>query len=125
MHYLDEIIRKLDPVVWRAHFLVRLPEEAAHLSFAVPATGEEWELYWRQTRRESRGYWHGASGRIAERLGYLPEDDDDERCSDEWLRMVRFHHPGPAKNLGDSSHDYSYLIQRAGACDGETAKAKA
>lgn len=115
-----ELIATLDPLVWRAHFLVRLPEEVERLSFRVPVTRREWSRYWRLTRREARGYWHGASGRIAERLGYVTEDD----ATDEWIRMVRFHQPEPATCLGDSSHDYSYLIQHAGSCDGEATETR-
>jgi len=101
---MSESYVKLDPVVWAAHFQCRLPEEAGKLAVVVPVSRGEWTEYWRQTRIEARGCWHGATGVIAERLGVSEE---------EWLRMVRFHQPEPPGCLGDSSHDYSYLIEAA------------
>jgi len=104
-----DLVAILDPLVWQAHFQCRLPGEKDRLAVAVPVSPAEWRRYWQHTRKESRGYWHGATGRIAERLGYLSEDG----CAEDWERMVRFHQPEPATCLGDSSHDYSYLIQSA------------
>ncbi len=97
----------LDEIVWRAHFLCRLPEEKSALSFRVPATRRQWRGYWRKIRKEAVGYWHGGTQRIAERL----------KISDaEWKRMVRFHQPKPPTCIGDSSHDYGGLIEKAATC---------
>jgi len=95
---------ELDALVWDAHFQRRLPEDRALLRVVVPISRVEWRRYWKKLRAESRGYWHGATGRLAERLGI------DESG---WQRMAAFHLPGGAKCLGDSSHDYSWLIERA------------
>lgn len=109
-----ELVKLLDPIVWSAHLQVKLPENAAKLRYDVPVNSVEWELYWKLTRREARGDWHGATGRIAERLGYIGEDG----CTEDWTKMRTFHSPEPAKSLGDSSHDYSYLVERAAVLKG-------
>jgi len=92
----------LDRLVWAAHFKCRLPEYKAALRIAVPVTAETWREYWRVTRRECCGSWHGATGFIAGRLNI---------SADEWERMISLHQSGEATCLGDSSHDYSYLVE--------------
>lgn len=106
---VQSLVMLLDPIVWAAHFQCRLPDDGEQLSVSVPVSRADWQRYWKHTRAEARGYWHGATGRIAERLGFLSEDD----CRDEWSRMVRLHQPDTATCLGDSSHDYSHWIERA------------
>ena len=113
---VDALVSLLDPIVWQAHFLVRLPECRDALTFEVPVSRKDWNRYWRKTRSECRGYWHGATGRIAERLGFL--GDDEAPDDGEWLRMVRFHQPEPPTCLGDSSHDYGYLMKQSAVCAG-------
>ena len=95
---------EIDKVVWDAHFQVQLPDHKNELLITVHISVAEWVEYWRITRKDARGWWHGATGLIASRLGV---------ANDEWTRMVEFHAHG-SKCLGDSSHDYSYLIE--GAC---------
>lgn len=112
---LKRLVALLDPIVWAAHFQCRLPKEEERLSVSVPVSKQEWGLYWKQTRSECRGYWHGATARVAERLGLITEEDG----SDEWDRMVKFHQPEPPTCLGDSSHDYSCLIQNCAVFDEE------
>ncbi|MGB2808274.1 MAG: hypothetical protein WBC22_11060, partial [Sedimentisphaerales bacterium] len=84
----------LDQLVWDAHF-----QRLQH----VTVSPEIWRSYWLITRHECRGYWHGATGLIAERLAIGP---------DEWNRMINCHQSADASCLGDSSHDYSYLIEK-------------
>ena len=94
----------LDQIVWDAHFQVPLPEQKAALQIIVPVSFKIWQDYWRVARQECRGWWHGATGLIAERLHVTQS---------EWNRVVRFHNPKPATKIGDASHDYSYLIEAA------------
>ncbi len=93
---IDDLVRLLDPIVWAAHF-------DPALTCTVPVPRRDWSRYWRRTRREAQGYWHGATGRISERLGIGDL---------AWKKYVRLRNPKPAKCIGDSSHDLSHLIQR-------------
>jgi len=93
---LNKNTRKiLDQFIWDAHF-------KNHITKA-PVSLEIWKKYWKITRQDCRGYWHGATGMIAERLDVK---------SDEWKRMITLRGPITSKCLGDYSHDYSYLIER-------------
>lgn len=114
---LHAIVSQLDSIVWDAHFLVRLPDGREKLRFDVPVSRKDWKRYWKKTRRECRGYWHGATGRIAERLGIVHADAPAPEDG-EWMRMVRFHQPEPPTCLGESSHDYGYLVERGAVCAG-------
>jgi hypothetical protein len=106
----DAICDRLDPIVWAAHFVCRLiPTAEADFYFAIAVDRSDWRHYWSVTRAECHGCWHGATGRIAERLGLIDEAD----ASVEWKAMVRLQSPEPAKSLGDSSHDYSHIIERS------------
>lgn len=63
-----------------------------------PMPPTEWRSYLRQLRRESRGYWHGVTGRLFERAELPPE---------EWelFRDIFDARPGDPGCLGDSSLD--------------------
>jgi len=91
--------KTLDQFVWDAHF--------HHLKKAlqIPVSLQIWRKYWKAIRQDCRGYWHGATGLIAERLNIKAE---------EWEQMIKLHQAGRAACLGDSSHDYSYLVEKAG-----------
>jgi hypothetical protein len=102
---MDEKIRRmLDRFVWDAHFKAGLRRRKKIL-LLIPVSPTVWEKYWLITRKESRGYWHGATGLIAERLDIAP---------DRWDRMVKSNQRGKSDCIGDSSCDYSYLIEDAG-----------
>jgi len=78
----------------------------------VPVSQKDWNRYWQATRAESRGYWHGSTGRIAERLGFGEADNE------EWMRMVTFHQPESPTCPGDSCHDYGCVLEAAAKCLG-------
>ena len=105
---LDDLIRLLDPIVWEAHL-------DSTLVCVVPVSRRDWNRYWRQTRREARGYWHGATGRITERLGI---------GDPAWKKFVRLWRPKPSTKLGDSSLDLSRLIQRRAVTTNERSEVK-
>lgn len=95
---MKEKTRKtIDRIVWDAHF--KKDFQAIDL-----ISSKDWKEYWLATRKDCRGYWHGATGLIAERLNI---------GSKEWRQMIRFHQPEPPACIGDSSHDYSYLVEAA------------
>jgi len=91
----DKIRKTIDRIVWNAHF----KKYFKPIDLVSPA---DWEEYWTVTRNDCRGWWHGATGLIANRLGISDK---------EWIKMTRFHQPEETTCLGDSSHDYSYLIE--------------
>lgn len=61
-----------------------------------PLPPAEWRRYLRQLRREARGYWHGATGRLFERARLPPE---------EWELLRDVFAARPPECLGDSSLD--------------------
>ena len=69
------------------------------------ATAEQWQAWASQLRREARGYWHGYTGRISERL----------KISDpEWIKTLEVHQPDwrNTKLLGDAVFDLFFLVCR-------------
>jgi len=55
---------------------------------------------------ESRGYWHGLSGRLADRLGV---------SAAAWNVVVRIHRPDDPESMGDSVLDLApYILARSG-----------
>ncbi len=94
---------RIDRAVWAAHLRTDL-----RLDVGIDALEM---LRWANTIiSEARGYWHGASGRLAERL---------EITDQAWSEMALTHRPGPAENLGDSSVDLvPYILARVGLMTG-------
>jgi len=91
----------LDAYVWQQH---QKNWDTKH-PHRPPCTPAEWSEYFATLHAEAAGYWHGGTGRLAERL-QIP--------ADEWARFVALQNGGvPAACLGDSSHDLTYLIQSA------------
>lgn len=99
-----KVINQLDRIVWDALSQVRLPDKAKQLNVVLPVSEKQWNEYWTITRQAACGYWHGATAIIAERLNISDE---------QWKNMVQFHQPESAGCLGDSSHDYSYLVEES------------
>lgn len=87
---------EIDAAVWDAHC-------RADLSLQLDVDGDDWSAYVDALRQESRGYWHGMTGRLFERMG-LPED--------AWMDFVRLHQPEPPRSLGDSSMDLFGQVRR-------------
>lgn len=84
----------MDKAVWEAHLRPDLTPASLDL--------RQWA---NELTSEARGYWHGASGRLADRLGI---------SAAAWSAMVRIH-CAPAESLGDSSIDLvPYVLARAG-----------
>ncbi len=78
----------LDRAVWAAHL-----DPGLRLADIDPSELAAWAV---ALQAESRGYWHGMSGRLAERLRI------DQPA---WLAMVRIHQPEPPASIGNSSVD--------------------
>jgi hypothetical protein len=91
---------EIDRYVWGLHGQHRWDTPRPHWPLC---SREDWATYFEKLREESRGYWHGMTGRLVERL----------RISDEeWRFVVAVHRGGvAARSLGDSSHECCFLIE--------------
>ncbi len=93
--------REIDLFVWSVH------HRPSYTGFDLPVNLSlaAWREYSAALRLAARGYWHGPTGLICERL---------EITDAEWSSFVDLHSEGrDPKKLGDSSFDVFTLVENA------------
>jgi hypothetical protein len=88
----------IDDAAWTAH-------HRADLRLDLDVEPAEWVRYVDGLTSDAKGFWHGLTGALSERVG---ADDAS------WQEMIAVHDPAPAECVGDTSHDFFYLMEWPG-----------